>query len=442
MRFRLLAASFLALAVSAAALTADDWPQWGGANRNFMTGSRDLAASWPAGGPKQIWSRDLGEGYSAVVADGGRLYTMYSVKPKLLQIGKPSQEVVIAMDAATGKTIWEYSYDAAPLAKMNLEYGPGPHATPLIVGNTVFTVGAMGKFLALDMNTGTLLWAHDFFKEFDVVWGRGYSCSPIAYKDTVIVTLGKVGRSVIAFNQKTGATVWQKQDFDYGPSSPILISLEDSGAPAPVKTGRGKVAISSNKQDQLVVFMANEIAGLDPSNGDFLWSHPHKTDWGLNISTPVFWSSPEGNFIFCSSAYSGGSRLLQLTRTGGKTSAKEMWFSSRMRIHIGNAIRVGDYVFGSSGDFGPAFFAAIEVKTGRVAFQDRSFSRATSVYADGKFIILDEDGNLALATATPEGLKVASRAQILKNNAWTPPTLAGKTLYIRDRKTIRALDLG
>jgi hypothetical protein len=107
------------------------------------------------------------------------------------------------------------------------------------------------------------------------------------------------------------------------------------------------------------------IAGLDPRSGALLWSHPHKTDWGLNISKPV-WS--EGNLFFCSSAYRGGSRMLQLSRQGVQTSVKELWFTNRMRIHIGNTVRVGDYSYGSSGDFGPAFFSVVDVKTGRVVW--------------------------------------------------------------------------
>ena len=63
------------------------------------------------------------------------------------------------------------------------------------------------------------------------------------------------------------------------------------------------------------------------------------------------------------------------------------------------------------------------------------------VLAEGKFIILDEDGNLALATATPTELKVISKASVLKNLAWTVPTLVETKLYLRDRRTIAALDL-
>ncbi len=301
---------------------------------------------------------------------------------------------------------------------MNLEYGPGPQATPLVVGDRVFAVGATGKFHALDKKTGELLWAHDFYEEYGTLWRRGYSCSPLAYGDTVIVTVGGGESGVIALNQADGTIAWKKQDFNFAPASPILINLDG--------------------QEQLVVFMAKEAAGLDPASGELLWSHPHPTSYGLNISTPV-WG--EGNLLFLSSAYSGGSRLLQLSRAGGKTTVKELWFNNRMRIHFGNAIRIGDTVYGSSGDFGPTFFTAIDIKTGKVLWRDRSFPRFSSVYAEDRLVVLDEDGNLALVTASPEGLEVHSRVELLSNNAWTPPTLVGTTLYVRDRKTLRALEL-
>ena len=400
------------------AQSGQDWPQWGGPNRNFVSSATGLAASWPSGGPRAVWSRSLGEGYSAIIAEGSRAYTMYREKPGMLQFGKKDQEVVVALNTADGKTLWEHRYDAPELPKMNLEYGPGPHATPLIAGNRLFTVGAMGHFFALDKNTGKVQWSHNLHDEFGVTWGRGYSCSPIAYKDTVILATGKPGHSVIAFRQADGRVAWKKQNFDYGPSSPILINVDG--------------------QDQLVLFMADGPVALDPANGELLWTHPHKTDWGLNISTPV-WGP--GNLLFLSSAYSGGSRVLKLAQKAGKTTVEQLWFSSRMRIHFGSAVRVGDYVYGSSGDFGPAFLAGVDVKTGNVAWQDRSFSRASVLYADGKLVVLDEDGNLALATVSPQGVKVLARAQVLTNNAWTPPTLAGTRLYIRDRKTIRAFDL-
>ena len=386
-----------------------DWLQWGGPNRDFTTSTKGLAASWPATGPKQLWSRPLGAGHSAVLADGKNLYTMYS---------QGEQEFVIALAADTGKTIWEYKYDA-PTAGLDLEYGAGPHSTPLISGDLIFTVGNIGRLLALNKNTGKVVWEHDLWKEYGgSKMGRGYSCSPVAYKNTIILTLGGKGQTLIAFNQKDGSVAWKNQSLDLSPSSPMIINVDG--------------------QDQLLMFLGGVIAGLDPNNGNLLWSHPHVTEWGLNITMPV-WG--KDNLLFISSAYNGGSRVLRLTQKAGKTTAEELWFQNRMRVHHGTAIRVGDYVYGSSGDFGPAFFAAINVKTGQILYQDRSFPKTNFLHADGKFIMLDEDGNLALATASPEGLKVISKASIMKNLAWTVPTLAGTKLYLRDRRTIAAFDL-
>jgi hypothetical protein len=134
-------------------------------------------------------------------------------------------------------------------------------------------------------------------------------------------------------------------------------------------------------------------------------------------------------------------RALRLARAGGKTTVEQLWFSNRMRIHIGNANRIGDYVYGSSGDFGPTPYAAINIHTGQIAWQDRGVVRANAVLAGGKLILLDEDGHLALATATPEKLIVHAKVQVLERNTWTPPTLSGSRLFIRDRKTLRAFDL-
>jgi hypothetical protein len=80
------------------------WTQWGGPNRNFTSDSKGLANSWPAAGPRRLWTRSLGDGYSGIAADGGTLYTMYRRPAKLWQIGRVDQEVVVALEANSGKT--------------------------------------------------------------------------------------------------------------------------------------------------------------------------------------------------------------------------------------------------------------------------------------------------------------------------------------------------
>jgi outer membrane protein assembly factor BamB len=404
------AAYFLVSLLPSFALS-QEWPQWGGPTRDFKAASKGISGAWPANGPRQLWSRELGDGYSSIVVDRNRLFTMYR---------KGEQDIVVALDAGTGKTIWEHKADGTFLPRMQMENGPGPHSTPLLLGDRLFTVGVTGKLHCLNKETGAPIWFHDLWQEFNgTKLNRGYSVSPIAYKQTVIVPVGGPGHAIMAFNQKDGTVAWSKQDFSNAHASPILINVDG--------------------QEQLVLFMQQEIGGFDPNNGEELWRHPHPTQYGLNISTPV-WG--EDNLLFCSSAYTGGSRVLQLSRKDGKTTATELWFSNRMRIHIGTAIRLGGYVYGSSGDFGPAFLSCVEVKTGKVVWQDRSLSRASLLYADGRLIMLDEDGQLALGTVSPEGLKIQSKTELLSRLAWTVPTLVGTRLYVRDRRMIMALELG
>ena len=416
---RLLIAAFWVAALAGEVCLAEDWPQWGGPNRNFKVSSPGLAESWPKEGPSRVWSRPLGDGYSAILAEKGVLYTMYrGANPE-----EAEQEIVIAVDADTGRTKWEYRY-AAPLPdKMNKSYGPGPNSTPLITGARLFTIGSTGKLHALEKETGKPLWARDVYTEFamptvGMKTNRGYSSSPIAYEETLILPVGGPGQAVAAFDQKDGSLVWKSQNFALSPSSPILIEIDG--------------------QKQLVMFMASQIVGLDPRNGTLFWSHPHKTQYDLNISTPIW---DKDHLLFMSSAYDGGSRVVRLSRRQGETSAQEVWFSKRMRIHFGTAIRIADTVYGSSGDFGPAFLMAVNVRTGEVLSRQRGLAKAQMIYADGKFVILDEDGTLALAIPASNGFQVIAKAQVLKSPVWTVPTLVGTRLFLRDRESMSAFDL-
>ena len=166
------------------------------------------------------------------------------------------EEVVAALDAATGKTIWEHKYPS-PTTGVDYTEGAGPHATPLIVGNRLFVVGSRREFFALDKNTGKMLWSHDFMKDTPrPSIDRGMANSPLLFNNTIIVAIGGKGQAVGAFNPETGALLWKAGNVEYSPASPILIGVDG--------------------QQQLVVFGGDRIAGMDPANGRALWSHPHR----------------------------------------------------------------------------------------------------------------------------------------------------------------------
>jgi outer membrane protein assembly factor BamB len=385
-----------------------DWRQFGGPATNFHVSSKGLAASWAAP-PPVLWKRALGKGYSGITVAGGVLYTMYRTA---------TDEIVLAAKADTGATLWEHKYAAPFTASMKMENGSGPHGTPLVTEHGVYAIGILGQLRCLDTATGKLKWQVDLPAKFGLTLpDRGYSASPIAYRDMLFVRAGR-GSTVVALRQQDGSVVWKGGNFGYSGATPVLGNVEGF--------------------DQLVVFGSDEIAALNPLNGDLQWSKQHTTQYGLNISAPV-WG--DDDIVFCSSAYGTGSRALQVRRAGDRVEAQELWFNNQVRIHFTNAIRVGDYVYASSGDFGPAPLTAIHAKTGEIAWRDRTFAKANLLYADGKVILLDEDGVLALARVSPKGLDVLGKTSLTQTRHWTAPTLDGTRLYVRNEREMLALDL-
>ena len=130
-----------------------------------------------------------------------------------------------------------------------------------------------------------------------------------------------------------------------------------------------------------------------------------------------------------------------MSPSGGETiEVEEVWSTRKIQFYHGSSVRNGDWVYGSSGTMGPAFMVAVNIRTGEVGWRERGFAMANCVEADGKLVILDEDGMLSLASATPEKLVVHSKTQLLDKVAWTVPTIVGKTMYVRDRRQILAVD--
>lgn len=388
------------------------WTQWGGPHRNFQTEASGLKDTWPASGPPVVWKRPLGEGYSSPAVESGMLYTMY---------GKPREEVVLAASADTGKTLWEQSNPMTFVSDAAGEMGNGTYSTPLIVGDRLFTTGVAGRLQCFEKKTGKLVWTQELWNTHQgsrVMYG--YASSPIAFRDTVIVPVGGRGKSVMAFRQADGTVAWAKNDFGNVYSSPILIDVDGL--------------------EQLALVMDGAVIAVNPHNGDLQWQVPFKANYSIAVASPV-WGP--GNVLFVSAEYDAGAKAIELKRNGLQTRATELWSSNRLRLHHGNAMRIGDAIYFSSGGKGSqAFLTAIDVRTGKILWQERSISKATFVWADQKLVTLDQDGNLMIAHPSPEGFKIAAKAALLTHLSWTPPALVGTRLYIRDRRNMMAVDLG
>lgn len=390
--------------------TSGNWLQWGGPRRDFIVNSSAIASSWPDEGPQKLWSRSLGDGYAGIAVEGTILYTAYR---------RDAQEVIVAINANTGKTIWEYAYDNPFQSSYSENISSGPRAMPQVIGDRIVTASATGKIHSIDKRKGRPVWSRDLYSEFG---GNrldfGYSCHALPYKDNLILLAGGQGSAALSLRQKDGAVVWKNMSGANAHSSPVLIEVDG--------------------QPQVVALLASEVIGFDPEDGRLLWRHPHETQYGLAISTPIWLP---GNLLFVSSAYDGGSRVLQLRLSEGKTEVKEVWANRRLQSHFGAVIRQGDYLYFSEGHNGPSLMTCVNFRNGEIAWQRRGFAKAQLLAADGKLILLDEDGTLALVEATPKELRTLAKISLLESVSWTPPTLAGTKLYLRDRRRLMALEL-
>src|SRR5579872_490204 len=225
-----------------------DWTQWAGPHRDFTYDAKGLADAWPTGGPKQIWRRPLGEGYSGIAESGGVLFTAYR---------RDETEFIVAMDAGTGKTFWETSY-REPYQISYQPAGNGPYVMPLVLDDCLYTVGSAGTFQSLDRKNGKILWTKRLIEDMGGTPMKfGYSCQPLPYKDNLIMMVGGKGHGIAAFRQKDGSVAWAKQDFVNSNASPVLINVDG--------------------EDQVVAFMASELAGVDANTGELRWTYPHTT---------------------------------------------------------------------------------------------------------------------------------------------------------------------
>lgn len=387
-----------------------DWTQWGGPDRNFKVASGRLADKWPDDGPKRLWERELGAGYSAIVAAGDNLYTMYR---------DGDHDVVVALDAKSGKTNWEYKYASPTHEGQKLDFGKGPNATPLIAGDQIITVGFGGLMHCLSRSDGKLIWKHDLVKDFGgKIQEFGYSPSPLLYKGDVIVLVGGDKHGVIALNPKDGALVWGGEAIDISYASPRLINVDG--------------------QDQIAFFTSTTVVGVDAASGKKLWDHPVINQY-KNSASDIIWG--DDNRLWAASQLDGGTRVLRLTRSGDQTNVQEEWMNPKVQVFHWNAVRVGDFVYASIGGQ-VTMLAGVNVKTGEVAWRERGFQKAMCVYAEEKLISLDEDGMLRLSRVSSKGVEVLSSVQLTEKASWTPPTLVSTTLFVRDTKRILALDLG
>lgn len=402
-----------------------DWPQWRGPRGDGTWNAPPLAESWPRTGLRERWSNPIGGGYAGISVAQGRVLVLDRqagpLDPKTSRPDPASEfERLVCLDAATGKQLW---VDTWPQPYGDLNYGSGPRAAATVRGEFVFALGALGQLRCLRLRDGTLVWSHDLVKEFG---GRpptwGYAASPLVFGETVIVQPGGPGGySIMAFDLKTGRSVWHALDDQAGYSWPV-----------PIRRARSNI-------DELLLWTPSHVRGLEAASGRPLWQIPYKVSEGVSIATPIF---HDNIAVVC--GYWEGSKAVQLGSEPGEATL--LWEERLLRGLMSQPLFQDGRAFLLDRRDGVVCF---ELKSGRTLWNDGNRltprgrdPQASFVWTgnEDQVLALNSEGELVLARFGKTGYTEQARAKII-DQTWAHPAFVRNRVYARSDTKIVCVEL-
>lgn len=404
-------AAFLLLSFSQSA-TAQDWTQWRGPNRDGLVPAASTPSAWPES-LRRLWRVEIGEGYASPVVSRGRVFIHGRRDP---------EEVVTAVDLAKGEIIWQQKY-AAPFQKNQyaVSMAKGPNATPLVVGDRLFTLGVTGVLSAWDAAKGTQLWTKDFSKTIDTSkLFCGTAASPLASGGLVIVQVGSDvhGGQILALDPATGAQKWEWRGAGPGYASPVVIDIG------------GKV--------QIVTMTDSSMVGIDAKTGAELWSTPFPDEWHENIVTPL-WT---GSHLVVSGTRQG-THAYTLQQTNSKWQATEVWKNPDVAMYMSSPVYGDGLIYGHSAKR-KGQFVALDAKTGalRWSTEGRDGDHASVLLTPSHIIYLTNGADLIVVKRATKAFEVERRYDVADAATWTTPVLLGTDLLVRDATGLIRLTTG
>lgn len=416
---------------------ADDWPHWLGPQRDATWRETDIIETFPEGGPPIAWRKPVAVGYSGPVVANGKVFVTDFVRSGTAVANDPGarsaiqgKERVLCLSEQDGSLLWTHEYDCS----YEISYPGGPRCTPAVDGDRVYSLGAQGNLVCLDVASGQVRWRKDFVKDLGAtvaLWG--YSSHPLVHGDLLICIVGGPGQVAVAFNKLTGEIVWKNLTAkEQGYSSPTIINVDGV--------------------EQLLVWDAETLHSLNPLDGKEHWSLPIAPQYGMSSATPRV----SGDTLYATGIGRAGGAYRLEPRAAG---AQPIWqndgalgiFTSFCYPLIRDGI-----VYGSDCQVGD--LRAAELLTGKRLWNTwqptsggtrrTSHGHAFIVQQGGREILFSETGDLIFAKLSPEKYEEISRFHVLeptgealgRNVVWTHPAYANGCAVIRnDQEIVRVV---
>jgi len=396
--FPVLALVMLAVAgVPSAQTVSLDYTQWRGANRDGSAASFSAPSSWPEM-LTQRWRTEIGTGYATPLIVGNRIYVFSR---------QNEREVMTAVDAATGKQIWQVGYPIQfEMNKAASRHGPGPKSTPVFAGGKLFSIGMTGIVTAFDASSGKQLWQHpgsDLVPMYTT-----HSFSPVVDGGLVYFHLGGHNKgSLTALDVNTGATKWSWDGDGPGYGSPIVVNLDGTR--------------------QIIALTQGKLVGLDAAAGILLWERPFVSANFTNSVTPILY----GQTLIVSNG--GPAVAVTVAKRNNQWVVEDAWENPDVPFRLSNAIVIGDTLYGlSTRNMGQYF--AVDVKTGKTLWtsEPRQGGNAALVKAGDIFFSLEDDGELVVARGNRTAFELLRRYKVADTETWAQPTISGNRILVKD----------
>ena len=390
--------------------SADEWWQFRGPARDGHATMFQVPKSWPEA-PRQVWKVEVGEGFASPIASGGKVYLMAR---------QGEDEVAMALDLASGKTLWTKRFPTPYTPhQAAVKYGKGPKATPIVTEGVACFLGIDARFSCHDAGDGKVLWTRDFSdrsgpeKTF-----CGSSMSPLVDDGVIFVHLGddQAGR-LFAADLRSGKEAWGWEGQGPGYASPLMLEIEGTR--------------------QLVVFATTDLMGFDPATGRLLWSRPYPDKWRENIVTPLV----VGKRILISD-YKNGTLSLWPKKAADGWQVDDHWHNKELTQRMATPVTDGEIVFGFS-DRRKGQLFALDPKTGKVLWQDkgRGGSNAVLALAGDYLLVSNTEADLKVMRWRDGALHEEKRYQIAPSAVWAEPGWVSDGLLVKDVRHLTRLAL-
>lgn len=379
-------------------LIAQDWTQWRGPNRDGAATGFTAPQVWPQT-LTQRWKVEVGQGYATPLIAGDRIY-MFSRQGE--------NEVMSALDAASGKQIWQTGYPVTfTMQSAAARHGAGPKSTPVLVNGKLYSIGMIGTVTAWDAASGKQIWQKPGTGVVPMYTTHAFS--PLVDRGLVIFhTGGHMKGALTAFDTNTGDVKWSWDGDGPGYGSPVVAEFGGTR--------------------QIVTITQGKLVGVDAATGASLWERPFVSSNFTNGITPVVFGQ-----TLIVSGNGGPTVALGVAKKNDQWAIETLWENADIPLRFSNGVIVRDKFFSLANRNSGQYFA-VDAATGKTAWvsEPRQAGNAAVVKAGNFVFVLEDDGELLVLPDTLTAFEPLRRYKLSEAETWTQPVISGNRVFLKD----------